>query len=1067
MSDEWPEPTAERAALTALRRLGLGNTRLRLRSTSTAAVLVHALCAAPDALSAAPPLTAEEVLERVRAAGASVDLVGAVVEDKDKDVRALLHAEGWPVRALISQLKERRPLCTRKVRTLHEAQHFCETREHMFRAMLRRVGEDDTEPLCRCFVRGMDMAMALALGDDDGDSFGVLCAYASAAAPAIEQALGTEHGKDVLIGMVRRTLERIAKEGHRVGGAPKARATEHTALCCSALELLYDLQLLSHSIFLDIACTVSTGVFHLGLAHAVADAPDAESSGSMAAIVLTALSQHCWEAADAVGRAWTRLAHASHKLEEDASLSASVQRTILKLLGPITTGLLLTVFEDRHITRLLAGCCYPAQALVPLLARRGQPVHAQLTARIAAALTNMGPEAKPTGPLQAAKPSETVVRMRVLLKRLQLPRAGRLVLLRLTNTVAVLSETLSSAQIDSIDSVQALVHACDEAGRRQELIDAATLDRETGITAIVGVAQTPVPAEPVLGPWQTTEPCVDDWAPAGGHALRELRLDPHPLLAEALLFRQEQVHALVEQLDEVHPSHAHWDSAASVGLDNLDQILEQAIEESDELALETLIPYLGRAAEHARKALGRQRWPQALTFAGHRSLRAAAKYALSDQMDEAVVAANAVLRMHDAGLRPNGYSMTPKDLAENVFLLMLRAAIRDANAREAGGQPHIPEVVVAMLGSVPQHACEILSSVWRTACAGSAKHPDLEAREQVIQFVAPISQAMVRLSFSDRQIRRLLEGIPLTPREWCDALAEMDPPEAPAVLRRVTQALGRGRLDAQPPARAPAPRPAPAARPRENASAQDRETRAQALRAQRQAREAARKQTAALAREEAMVAEVCSALAKRVVLGAVEDAAAERRAADAAQAARLQALRKVNMDAARRRAKNIAEREKRAAAAEAPAPPPKAAAPKPKAAAPAPAAEPAFTSKRQLAAESRLAAEREREREEERERTLAVEARRRKKKKPKPKAPPPEAAAEAEAPPAAPAAVPPAAPPVEAEEDDHSCVVCMEAKRDAVALSCTHLSCCAGCSKLLEECPICRAPTKFLVVLVA
>ena len=447
MSDEWPEPIAERAALTALRRLGLGNTRLRLRSTSTAAVLVHALCAATDD-AAPPPLTAEEVLERVRAAGACVDLVGAVVDDKDKDVRALLHAEGWPVRALISQLQERRPLCTRKVRTLHEAQHFCETREHMFRTMLRRVPENDADPMCRCFVRGMDMAMALALGDDDSNSFGVLCAYASAAAPAIEQTLGVELGKDVLIGMVRRTLERIAKEGHRVAGAPKGRATEHTALCCSALELLYDLQLLSHSIFLDVACTVSTGVFHLGLAHAVADAWDAESSGSMAAIVLTALSQHCSAAADAVGRAWTRLAHASHKLEEDASLSAAVQRTILKLLGPVTCGLLLTVFEDRHIVRLLAGCCYPGQALVPLLARRGQPVHAQLTARIAAALANTGPEANPTGPLLAAKPTETVVRMRVLLRRLQLPRAGRPVLLRRTHTLVLhLSVLLRRRQI--------------------------------------------------------------------------------------------------------------------------------------------------------------------------------------------------------------------------------------------------------------------------------------------------------------------------------------------------------------------------------------------------------------------------------------------------------------------------------------------------------------------------------------------------------------------------------------------------------------------------------------------
>ena len=676
--DDWPDPDAERGALSTLRRLGLGSTTLRLRSTATASVLVQVLGRSPGGR---PPRTAEEVLERVRAAGASVDLLGAVMDDQDADVREAVHEAGWPVQALVSQLHERRPLCTRKVRTLHEAEHFVRTQEHTFRDILARAtAAGDADALCRCFVRGIDTAMAIALGDNDAESFAVLCGYAGSAAPAIEDALGADQGADVLIGMVRRTLERIAREGHRVAGAAETRATTHTALCCTALEMLYDQQLLSQAIFRDLACTVSTGVFGLGLAHTAVDrtaAPPGSTDppGPLAAVVLTALSQHCSAAADAIGRAWTCMGHASHKLEADASVSTWMQRVILKLLGPITMGLILTVFEDRHIVRMLAACCYPRQALVPLLARRGQPVHAELTARLAAALANVGPAVDPTGPLLAAQPSETVVRLRVLLARLKLPRAGGVVLLRLTHTVAVLSEALPSAQLDRIDSVQALIDACEAVGRYDELVDAATLDGEEGITALTGRAPTPVPPEPVFGPWQTPEPQANRWAPAGGLALRELRLDPHPLLAEALIFGQDKIHALVEQLDEVHPTHEHWESAVTSGLDNLDQVIALAIGDGDELAIAALTAYLAHAAEHARQVLGRRVRPQAVTFAGHRALRAAAAFAMSDEMHKLVTAANAALRLHDAGLRPNAYSKTPRDLAEGLFLLLLLSLI--------------------------------------------------------------------------------------------------------------------------------------------------------------------------------------------------------------------------------------------------------------------------------------------------------------------------------------------------------------------------------------------------------
>lgn len=76
---------------------------------------------------------------------------------------------------------------------------------------------------------------------------------------------------------------------------------------------------------------------------------------------------------------------------------------------------------------------------------------------------------------------------------------------------------------------------------------------------------------------------------------------------------------------------------------------------------------------------------------------------------------------------------------------------------------------------------------------------------------------------------------------------------------------------------------------------------------------------------------------------------------------------------------------------------------------------------------------------------------------------------------AAPFAVPsPVAPSAPPEHDadvpvvdanaDHTCVVCMDAGRNAVFMPCTHLACCARCAKACTTCPICRQPVQNVVV---
>ena len=53
-------------------------------------------------------------------------------------------------------------------------------------------------------------------------------------------------------------------------------------------------------------------------------------------------------------------------------------------------------------------------------------------------------------------------------------------------------------------------------------------------------------------------------------------------------------------------------------------------------------------------------------------------------------------------------------------------------------------------------------------------------------------------------------------------------------------------------------------------------------------------------------------------------------------------------------------------------------------------------------------------------------------------------------------AAPSAAPPESTIGGTLTCTVCFEGDKDHLAVPCGHQCACAGCSKKLKECPICR-----------
>lgn len=77
-----------------------------------------------------------------------------------------------------------------------------------------------------------------------------------------------------------------------------------------------------------------------------------------------------------------------------------------------------------------------------------------------------------------------------------------------------------------------------------------------------------------------------------------------------------------------------------------------------------------------------------------------------------------------------------------------------------------------------------------------------------------------------------------------------------------------------------------------------------------------------------------------------------------------------------------------------------------------------------------------------------------------------EPAAAPVAPVAAPAAPKPKPLPVAiaAEKEDDECVVCLENKKQFIAIACGHYSYCEVCQSELTDCAICRKPTKFIKV---
>lgn len=53
------------------------------------------------------------------------------------------------------------------------------------------------------------------------------------------------------------------------------------------------------------------------------------------------------------------------------------------------------------------------------------------------------------------------------------------------------------------------------------------------------------------------------------------------------------------------------------------------------------------------------------------------------------------------------------------------------------------------------------------------------------------------------------------------------------------------------------------------------------------------------------------------------------------------------------------------------------------------------------------------------------------------------------------------------DDDEYTCVACFDAKRSVICSPCLHVALCLGCSKNLDQCPICMAPAEMKRIFLA